>query len=160
MVLVLAACSDPGPGTVSPYDRAPVPAVPDRTAPVAEDGPLVDGDYWGIISGANSGEPSPTITFTLVQASFDANGSLAVTDEPSRVVTGAAADLQSLSVVAESRQNYAVPADELISLALANEPSADAPDDYAWVDYPFLVTLRNGVVVEARQIWIDETTSG
>ncbi len=155
-LVTVAACSDPGPGTVSPYDRAPVPPVPDRTLDVVVDGQLGDGQYWAVVSGADMSEPSPTITFTLMQATFDDAGGVEVDDEPTREVTATSATLQSVSVVAGSQQNYAVPADELASLAAGNDPSGDAPDDYAWVDYPFLITARGGQVVEARQIWLAE----
>ncbi len=93
---------------------------------------------------------------SLMQATFDDAGGVEVDDEPTRDVTATSATLQSVSVVAGSQQNYAVPADELVSLAAGNDPSSDAPDDYAWVDYPFLITARGGQVVEARQIWLAE----
>lgn len=152
--LALVACSDPGPGKVHPYDRAPVPAVPDHTAEVPAQGDLPDGQYWATVTGADSGEPAPTITFHLVQATFDNKGQLQTIDDPSRDLASPIAALASATVVAADRQNYAVPADELLSLLLDNPPSSDAPEGYAWSEFPFLVTISGGQVVEAHQIWL------
>lgn len=154
-VLALVACSDPGPGTVHPYDRAPVPAVPDRTHEVAADGDLADGQYWATVTGATSALPTPTITWTLVSASFDETEAVHTVDEPSRELTSPVTALVSATVAAADRKNYAVPGDELLSLLLDNPPSADAPEDFAFEQYPWLVTVTNGVVVEVHQIWLE-----
>lgn len=155
LVAALVACSDPGPGTVQPYDRAPVPPVPNRTTEVTAQGDLADGQYWATVTGANSGDPSPTITWVLVVASFDELGDVHTVEEPSRQVASPIAAVLSASVVGSDRQNYAVPADELLSLLLDNPPSDDAPDTYTYMPYPFLVTVTSGVVVDVRQIWLE-----
>ena len=167
----LVACVD-GEATVQPYDRAPVPAVPDRTAPidptsVAADGSLApsvaDGDYWAVATAVGSGRPF--IMFDLSQAVFsqtciDELGTQACDDdygvipEPHGTLTVLWDSLQSVTVVDESQQNYAVPGAELASLVGGNEPSAEAPDSYRYVPYPFLVTVRNGTIVDVHQIWV------
>lgn len=173
LVLVsLVACGDDGVRTVQPYDRAPVPFVPDRTAPidsssVQADGSLTasldDGDYWAEATAVGSGRPF--IMFDLAQAVFaqtciDELGAEACADEyavigePHGTMTVLWDDLQSVTVVAESRQNYAVPGAELASLIGGNQPSADAPVDYHYVPYPFLITVRDGSIVDAHQIWV------
>lgn len=171
VLVVLVACGDDGVQTVQPYDRAPVPAVPDRTATidpalVAGDGSLTtvaDGDYWAQAVAVGSG--APFIMFDLSQAFFgqtcidelgeqQCEGEYGVLDEPHETVTVLWDDLQSVTVVAESQQNYAVPGAELASLIGGNAPSSDAPDGYRYVPYPFLVTVRDGTIVDAHQIWV------
>jgi hypothetical protein len=164
VALAAVACSDPGPGTVHPYDRSPVPAVPDRTQVVdlGIASGVDDGEYWAVLTHATprSGSFDPVLTFELQQAEFDADGGVKVTEEPSRTVKAWPATVTVLTVVSAERQNYAVPMDELASLASGAAPSADAPVDYAYVDYPFLVTIMDGDVVEVHQVWLDETASG
>jgi hypothetical protein len=163
--VLLGACGgDDGPGTVHLYDRAPVPAVPDRTAAVSADGDLPDGDYWAELTGWSDGNP-PVLDFRLTQAFFADTctselgadrcaNDYGVQQQPERLLTTATDSLQTITVVAGNRQNYAITADELGSLAGGNAPSAPAPADFTFGDYPFLVTLRDGVVVAAHQIWV------
>ena len=171
MLLSLTACTD-DPETVQPYDRAPVPAVPDRTTAIREQSVMVDGslapsmpdgDYWAEASAVGSGRPF--IMFDLSQAlfgqtCFDELGESAcandygVISEPHGTLSVLWDSLQSVTVVAESRQNYAVPGAELASLIGGNAPSADAPDDYSYVPFPFLVTVRDGAIVDVHQIWV------
>ena len=152
--LALVACSDPGPGKVHPYDRAPVPAVPDRTHLVTSSGTIADGQYWAVLSEEDrSGDD--VLTFVLQYAEFGSDGSITVTEQPSRTVKGWPDWLVTLTVVASTRQNYAVPVDEVGRLASGAAPSAEAPEGYAYVDYPYLVTISSGQVVEAHQIWLE-----
>lgn len=172
LVLLLVACADDEPVTVQPYDRAPVPAVPDRTTPikrtsVAVDGSLLpsadDGDYWAEAIAVGSGRPF--IMFDLSQAVFaqtcvEEHGAEACDDEyavipePHGTVSVLWDSLQSVTVVDENRQNYAVPGAELASLVGGNAPSTDAPDGYRYMPYPFLVTVRDGTIVDVHQIWV------
>ena len=161
VVLLVGCGGEDGPGTVSLYDRAPVPAVPDRTTAVAT--PLADGDYWAELVSVDAA--AGTLTFDLAQALFadacveelGADGcpnDYGVIDEPPLELVSPALSLESASVAAQSQQNYAVTADELIVLMSGTAPSADAPDTYAYVPFPFLVTVADGEVVQARQIWV------
>jgi len=166
---LLAACGgDEGPGTVHPYDRAPVPAVPDRTHEVPEVGALPDGDYWAVISTVGlAGDPAAgTITLQVSQALFadtclaelseaDCDGGWGVVPNPTRSVEVPVAGLVSISVAALNRQNYAVPGAELASLANGATPGAEAPADYAYQPYPFLVNVEAGIVVGLHQVWVE-----
>ena len=70
----LTACgSDEGPAAVGLYDRAPVPAVPDRTAAVDPDITTVgvDGQYWAELTGWSDGD-RPFLIFRVTQALFAA----------------------------------------------------------------------------------------
>ena len=153
VALAIAGCADPGPGEVRPYDRAPVPAVPDRTREVPRDGDLGVGAYWAIGVAISAVNPN-TLSFVVVQATFDASGGVTVDDDPARTVVVDAASLRSVSVVADDRKNYAVPASELLALVRGDAPAHDAPAGYAFTDFPFLLTVEAGVGVEARQIWL------
>jgi hypothetical protein len=162
--LLLTACGADGPGTVGLYDRAPVPAVPDRTAEVTE--AVDDGDYWAQLIGADGEEG--TVTFGLQQAVFAqtcvdtlgadecVNGYGLVQSEVSVLLVAAVQAIVSPTVVAESQQNYAITGSELIALALGGQPDRAAPDDYQYVTFPYLITVRNGEVVEAHQIWVPD----
>ena len=167
---VLAGCGgDEGPGTVGLFDRAPVPAVPDRTMTIDASSGVdatvgVDGQYWGQLVDVFAAEP-PHLTFRLTQALFaeaciaelgaeacaDGHGVVA---EPSRVVDVPLSGIRSVTVVSERQQNYAITADELLSLAGDGTAAATAPADYTFADFPFLLTVRNGTVIDVRQIWV------
>lgn len=158
----LAACRD-APIVVHPYDKAPVPAVPDRTQAVTDAEPLPDGQYW-----------APTVTvdadgfrlrFTLAQAFFgpgcaealsaeQCDGDVGVVTDPAREIVVAAEGREPISVVDAKQNNHAVPSDELVRLIAGESPSADAPEDFEYVAYPYLLTARNGEVVGIQQIWM------
>ena len=158
--LCLTGCSDPE-ETVAPYDRVGVPAVPDRTRPVV-DGPLPDGDYWAteIIAVDGAGLAAriaralfdPTCTAEL-GAEACADG-YAVIDAPATELAIDPADLVAISVVDDDRRNFAIDGTELLALVSGAAPTAGAPDNYIFTAYPFLVAIRDGRVVEARQIWV------
>lgn len=169
--VALSACgSDAGPGTVHLYDRAPVPAVPDRTMAIdvgvvngnAITGRLPDGVYWALPTADNDAEH---IGFDVSQALFgptcssqlgadECPNDYGVVDDPHGTITVAATDLEVVSVVSEDQQNYAVDGPELAALAGGKAPSATAPEGFAYVPFPFLLTVSNGTVTEARQIWV------
>ncbi len=161
-LLGLAACKD-APIVVHPYDKSPVPAVPDRTEAVTEAEPLPDGQYWA---------PAVTVDadgfrlhFTLAQAFFGSacadalsadqcDGDVGVLTDPSRDLTVAPEGRAPISVVDAKQNNFAVPSDELVRLIAGEQPSADAPDGFAYVDFPYLLTALNGEVVSIQQIWM------
>lgn len=154
----LAACGDDT-ETVSLYDRRPVPAVPDRTMPA--DALPADGQYWAVSVTADGDR----LRFDVGQAFFgpacvqelgadaciDEPG---LADEPTAAIDVAAADLTSASVVAADRRNFAVTGEELLALVGGDDPAAEAPDDFTYVDYPYLLTLAGGSVTVANQIWV------
>lgn len=160
--LALTGCSEQE-ETVAPYDRVGVPAVPDRTRPVV-DGSLPDGDYWATaIIAVDDGR---SLAAQLTQALFDptctaelgtdaCSAGFAVIDTPMTELSIDPTDLAVVSVVAEDRRNFAIDGTELLALVSGGVPATGAPDDYAYVAYPFLVAVRDGRVVEARQIWVE-----
>jgi hypothetical protein len=165
--VALTSCGgDDGPDTVELYDRAPVPGVPDRTAVIdpAMTTLVPDGEYWAELSGASDGD-TPTFSFLLTQAFFadacaevlgaeECPNDFGTLDEPSAFVTVDLADAAAVTVVADNRQNFAVTAGELFVLAGGQPPSAAAPEGFAYIPFPFLLTARDGKVVKANQIWL------
>ena len=163
--LALTACGgDEGPGTVKLYDRAPVPGVPDRTIAVEPSALSSDGAYWAeLLPPGDSSQPS--LTFHITQAFFaDAcaeelgsdkcpNG-FGTHSEPSLDANASLTDLTSITVVNNARANFAVTADELFSLASGAAPAAEAPEGFAYVPFPFLLSVRDGKIVEAHQVWM------
>ncbi len=163
VICALVACGGETEAKVQPYDRAPVPSVPDHTHPVATTGAQADGDYWATATGDDI--TAGAVEFTLVQVFFgtaciaalgadQCDGEMGVQPDPSVTLTAPVADLLSVSVAAANRQNYAVPGSELLSLVGGNPPGARAPADYTYQQFPFLVTVEGGVVTEAHQIWM------
>lgn len=162
LAIVLAACSD-GRESVHPYDPAPVPAVPDRTAEVPETGSLANGYYWATLG--TSDPQAGTVTVKVVQAffadacveQFGAGGcdnDMAVQAQPTRDVTFTADELGEVTVVAADRRNYAVPPTEFVALAAGVAPSADAPEGFEFQPYPMLLILEDGAATVVHQIWI------
>jgi hypothetical protein len=160
--MLLVACND-APLVVHPYDKAPVPAVPDRTQPVTDATPLPDGQYWA--PEATVDADGFRLHFTLAQAFFgpgcaDALGAdqcdddAGVLAEPSRDLLVAPEGRAPISVVDSQQRNYAVTADELVSLIAGNAPAADAPADFVYTPFPYLLTALNGEVVSIQQIWM------
>lgn len=164
--LLLAACGgDDAPAKVGLYDRAPVPAVPDRTTAIdpsmAAGG--TDGLYWSDAIGMSNGEPK-TVTFLVTQAFFaaacieelgadDCPNDYGTIDEPSRMIDVPIDDLIDVTVVAENQQNYVVTGEELLALT-DGAASPEAPEGYQYVEFPFLLTMRDGKIIEAHQIWV------
>jgi hypothetical protein len=159
LAMLVGACSKDTPATAQLYDKVPVPAVPDRTAPVEE--PLQDGEYWAVSVGVTGHE----LGFAFAQAFFGPAceaelGAAACADEPgvreqpATELSVAAAELATVTVAAADRQNFAITGDELARLAGGGAPSSAAPDGYTYVPYPFLVSVRGGIVTEAHQIWV------
>jgi len=158
--LLLVACADK-PIMVQPYDKAPVPPVPDRTMPVvAGSVPLPDGLYWSEAVTVNGF----LLRFTLSQAFFgpaceaelgaDAcTGDHGLRTDPTRDIDVATEGRAPISVVTEKRQNYAVTSDEIVNLVGGGTPSADAPEGFAYHPYPYLLTVRTNEVVSIQQIW-------
>ena len=164
--LLLGACGDDAQAKVGLYDRVPVPAVPDRTEAIdpALTSGGADGQYWAELADGSAAAPE-VLTFRLTQAFFaatcfeelgedDCPNDYGTLDEPSRDVDVVLADLAILTVVAENQQNYAVTADELFALSGGAAASPEAPEGYEYVEYPFLLTMRDGKVIEAHQVWV------
>lgn len=167
---LFAGCGEDAPDKVSLYDRAPVPAVPDRTraiepqwvadkVPVEE---LPDGQYWATDTQADAGL---AIRFELRQALFagactevlgedECENDFGVVPDPHLSITVPVAGLVSITVVAASRQNYAVFGPELHALVSGGTRAPEAPPAYQYKPYPFILTVEHGTVVKAQQIWL------
>ena len=163
--LALTACGgDEGPGTVELYDRAPVPGVPDRTTAVDPTALSPDGAYWGeLLPPSTSSRQS--LTFHVIQAFFadgcveelgadECPNDFGTLSDPSLDVDAALTDLSSITVVTEDRSNFAVTADELLAISGGAAPAEEAPVGFKFARFPFLLTVRDGKIVEARQIWL------
>lgn len=166
-LLVLVGCGgDDGMGTVELYDRVPVPAVPDRTAPIDPTATTLvgDGAYWAELVDVDvAGEPAFTFDVSqalFAQACLDELGAdgcpndFGVVAEPHLLVTAPASAVAGVTVAAENQQNFAITADELLRLAGGDAPSSAAPEGFAYVEFPYLLTVRAGTVVAASQIWV------
>ncbi|MDP2289910.1 MAG: hypothetical protein Q8M22_01890 [Actinomycetota bacterium] len=171
VAVLLAACGgDDGMGTVELYDRVPVPAVPDRTAPIdpAATTLVGDGAYWAELVDVDvdvdaAGEPAFMFDVSqalFAQACLDELGAdgcpndFGVVAEPHLLVTAPAGAVAGVTVAAENQRNFAITADELVRLVSGEEPSAAAPEGFAYVAFPYLLTVRDGTVVAASQIWV------
>lgn len=174
--VALAACAkdlrerDP----VRPYSFVPVPAVPDRTAPVdaawvGADGRIdaalvADGRYWATVSGWDDGE-RPFVSFDVGQALFgprcvevlgedECMNDMGVVTEPTGELAADVGRMRTVSVVDERQRNYAIDGAELLRLVRGDPRGDAAPEDYVFVPFPFLLTVEGGVVVKAEQIWV------
>jgi predicted small lipoprotein YifL len=147
VALTLAACGDDGPAKFAElYDTAPPAAVPASTDPVPASGPIPYGTYWAVAT-------SPELGFRITQATF--GDSVTEIAEPARDLTSPPSAILTATVVDEATQvNYAVTGDELARL-IAGEP-ANTPEGvtFAYTPFPFLLTVRDGQVTTALQIWM------
>ena len=160
--LVLAGCGSETLGSVDLFDPSPVPAVPDRTSDPAGAPDKDDGQYWAIDAEYDGG----IIRFTVVQALFGATceteltpaqcqGGVGVLPGEPTVLNAEPDTMSSVTVVGSNRQNYAVTGPELQHLVAGSDPASVAPDTYTYVPYPFLVTVRDGIVTTVHQIWVE-----
>lgn len=161
--LIATGCTgDEEPERVNLYDRAPVPAVPDRTAEVGSS--LASGQYWAELIGMERSD-APFLTFRVTRAYFGPTclqelgedgcpNDYGVDDSQALEVRVPFDDLQAVSVANGDRQNYGIDAEELARLLVGEPASSKAPDDFAYVAYPFLLTVRDGTVQQAQQIWV------
>jgi hypothetical protein len=162
--LLLGACGGDE-EVLKPYDKAPVPAVPDRTRPVEpawvdSQVALADGQYWAEDAVADAGR----IVFTVVQVFFgptceaelgaeNCMNDYGVVAEPTGEAAVDPTALRIVSVVADDQRNFSVPGAELLRLMQGEAPEG-GPVDYEYTPFPFLLTVSGGQVVEARQIWV------
>lgn len=123
-----------------------------------------DGEYWAELSGGSEGTER-SFTFLLTQAFFadacveelgvdECSNDFGTRDEPSAIVMVKLADVGSATVVADNRQNFAITPDELFVLASGEPPSEGATEGFTYVPFPFLLSVRDGEIVEAHQIWL------
>ncbi len=141
------------------------PALDGSTDPIIE--PLPDGVYWSF--GPAVSTDGSTITFELVQQfSGDSCREHFVTTPDSCLSD---IDFESALAAASMRvgsgtatvlylhggydvEAYRTTSEELARLLAGKPPADDAPDDFQYGAHPFVVTVQNGSVTAADQIWI------
>lgn len=175
LVAALGACGDDGPEQVALYTTAapaPVPAQTRAIDPAWVEGngetlgtDVASGVYWATVIGVGTGA-EPFVEFDLSQAFFGAacvqqfggdvdacvNG-YGVLPELHGALPALQSQLNFVTVVGGDQRNFAVTAGELIALVGGDPPAAEAPDDYQYVAFPFIVTVSGGDITSARQIW-------
>ncbi len=140
------------------------PAFGGSTDPITD--PLADGVYWSFgptVSGDGS-----TITFEVVQQfsgdecleHFGTAPDSCLNDIEFETVTGTASmrvgsgTASVLHLDGVDIKTYRISTDELARLLAGQSPADDAPDGYQFGMYPFVVTVQNGAVTAADQIFI------
>ena len=144
------------------------PDLDGSTSPITE--PLADGVYWSWDQTVSSDDS--TITFQLIQqfsgdacreqfgtAPESCASDIAFLDDPTttasiRVGSGTATVLHGVAT-AGPYATYRITSEELARLISGEMPADDAPDGFVFdsVD-AFVVTVQNGAVTAADQIWI------
>jgi hypothetical protein len=159
----LAACASQNPQSM--WAQVDPPTVADETDDVTVDkGTLADGTYWATIAPVSG---SSEVVFRTLKARFgDAcyawakeNGiedgclnDYHVEEWPDAHV---ALDTSAAVTVAQADgpgTSFSINAKTLRRLAF--DESVDAPGNYAWTPFPFLVTVTNGKVTRAQQYWV------
>jgi hypothetical protein len=146
--LIVVGCAKDAVPAVGLYDHAPVPAVPDHSAPLA-DLPN-DGQYWATKATVKDGQ----LVFTLGQAFFGTAEDYRTVDDGRASETVLPSRIVSASVVDASRQNYAITGVELANLVGGGKPAVAAPAGFVYQPDPFLLTVSSGAVTVVEQIWI------
>jgi hypothetical protein len=161
MSCVLGGCS---PGASASWSLIAPPTVSVTDAVIVDDGRVVDGVYWSRVSLASG---TDDVVFTLSRARFGnactewaremdwPQGCLndyAVEDQPSAIV-GAHSDSEvSVASPEGPGENFLVDLETLKGL-LDGDVSV-VPPGYEWAQFPFVVTVRDGLVVAAHQVWV------
>ena len=153
---------------IKEYAPAPAPTVPGKTHPVPADNSHPNGVYYATV--AVSGDPPPaagSVVFEIVQlfrgadcaAHFGtANPDACVNDygvetDPTQTIEVPLKG-QSITVVdAATQRGYTVSGPELYKLIQGAAPSAQAPQDYAYAGFGYLVTVSGGKVTRLEQWW-------
>jgi hypothetical protein len=156
IALAVVGCGEDGPAKFAElYDTAPPPAVPASTDPVsALDEPLRDGTYWSEAIGLGAPDEGAVISFRLTQAVFSGD-EIEVNSSPSRQLDTPSAAIVTATVVDGATQvNYAVTGDELAQLIAGETPNTPEGVTFTYTPFPFLITVRDGQVTTALQIWM------
>jgi hypothetical protein len=171
----LVACGDDGPEKVSLYSTTAPAPVPQQTSAinpawVEASGEtlgtnVASGQYWATVGTVGVGAER-YVEFDLAQAFFgdaclaefpdDAEAcvnDIGVKAEPHGLLPAFESKLQIATVVGVDQHNFAINAAELIALVSGEQPAAEAPDGYQFAPFPFVVTVANGTITAARQIW-------
>lgn len=161
--LALSACSSKNPPAT--WAKVDPPVIKGETDEIVVDkGTLADGSYWATIAPVSG---SSEIAFRVLKARFgDAcyawakeNGiedgclnDYHVDDWPDAYVAlDKMADV-SVATADGPGTSWSINADTLKRLVFGG--SVDAPKNYTWTPFPFLVTVTNGRATTAQQYWV------
>jgi hypothetical protein len=176
LCLVFSACGGDGDEKVPLYSTTAPPAVPEQTSAinpawVESSGETLGtnvaaGQYWATVIGLGVGADNETfVDFDLTQAFFgDAClrqftdpelcvNDYGVLDEPHGSLPAFVGNLTVVSVVGVDQRNFSIDGAELASLIGGAPPATEAPDDFAYAPFPFIVTVTGGTITGARQIF-------
>jgi hypothetical protein len=148
------------------YEEVPRPTrPPGHTSEVSD--PLADGTYWATVGEVVDEGEETGVTFKLVQAFFgseclahfegDAEACLDDygVDDSSTETVMMPLDTTGVTVLdtAATITSYRITGRELARLVEGDPPGADAPEDYVFSFFPFLVTIVDGAVIAAHQVF-------
>jgi len=141
------------------------PVVKTETDDVVVDGAtLADGTYWATIALVSGNDD---VVFRVLKARFgdtctqwaEDNGMAdgCMNDYDVESYPDAYVGLNKLADVTVAKldgpgTSYSINADTLNKLMQGDK--TNAPDDYTWVPFPFVVTVINGLVTTAAQYWV------
>lgn len=158
-----AGCSRSNPP--ASWSEVDPPVVKTETDDVVVDGAtLADGTYWATIALVSGNDD---VVFRVLKARFgdtctqwaEDNGMAdgCMNDYDVESYPDAYVGLDKLADVTVAKldgpgTSYSINADTLKKLMQGDK--TNAPDDYTWVPFPFVVTVINGLVTTAAQYWV------
>ncbi len=161
--------SPPAAGPSSgPYTPVDAPVFPTRSAPPPSDDSWPDGEYYVVVRGAAADAPTPRLAITAYQVLTGPDAIAAAQDDgvglDSDVYIPASPSADRdievtaelpISVARPDRPgvSYAITAGELARLVNGSSPEEGAPEGYAYVEFPFVLTVQGGRPVALQQLW-------
>lgn len=162
-IAITASCAGSNAG--SSWETVTPPTVADSTDEVVTtDGTLADGRYWASLSRVSG---SDDLVFTVARAWFgDActiwaaergmdqgcMNDYAVDDVDTALVAISPDAAVSVAAQMGPGTNYAITVETLDGLVAGTAVSPIAA--YQWTGFPFVVTVADGVVTDADQLWV------
>lgn len=146
------------------WSRTDPPRIEGSTDEVVTGVPrLADGTYWGVLAASVN---STTTSFTVMRVHFgDACAAYAartrgvqcmsgytVQRTPSTEVTLPDDATVSVAALDDPEASYTITPSILVQLHAGEKVSS--PAGYTWAPFPFVLTMKDGRVMAARQFWI------
>jgi hypothetical protein len=165
-----------GSGAAAEYTKVAGPTSPPKSAAVPanliEDGetlngPLPDGVYFGTLQGFRD-QPTPGISIDTTQlltgadceayakqTGQECDDDYLVKNDPEGIYTLDVTPRLKITVAAIDGPgtSYVISYDELRRLDDGSPPAAGAPAGFTFTPFPFLYTVKNGVVTSIEQLW-------